>query len=277
MALTTIAKFKAYIGKTDNDDDAALTTLLTNATSAIEKYCDRILDSTTGREFYDGTGDYELYANNYPITAITLLSVGRQPVLRINNTDSTAWNAHVTVDATTMTLTINGGTNDGTDELTLATYTITTLAAAIIAKLKGWGATVSISDYGVWSAEEIIPCPALRCFDTDYAYVECPDEPETDFKYEANTGRLYLGTGFPIGRQNVTLKYTYGYTTVPGDLEQICNDLMNLWWQGRRTDYSLKSERLGDHWKTMAEGGHDIPDHFQKRLAPYKKYRVPVC
>jgi len=277
MALTTIANFKSYIGETGTTNDTLFTALLARATSSVEKYCDRTLDSTTGRDFYDGTGDYYLYADQYPITDITLLSVGRQSVLKITNANSDAWNAHVKVDATTMTLTINGGTNDGTDPLTLSSYTITTLAAAIVALAKGWSATVQISDFGVWSASEIIPCLALRCLDTDYAYVECPDEPETDFKYEADTGRLYLATGFPTGTQNVTLKYTYGYATVPGDLEQIVLDLMNMYWQGRNTDFSLQSERLGDHWKTMAAGGHDVPDHLQKRLAPYKKHRIAVC
>jgi hypothetical protein len=280
-ALTTTANFKTYAGITGTDDDSLIASLITRATSAIERYCDRTLVSTTHREFYDGSGDYELYTNEYPITAISLLSAGRTDVIKVNNSSSDAWNATVLVDSTNCTLTIYGGTNDGSDSLTLASYTITTLVAAIVALGKGWSASVQLSDYASWEADQLIPATELRCLDSDYAYLETPDEPEYDYRFEADTGRIYLPTGFPAGTQNITLRYTAGYATTPADLEQITIDLVNVYYRARELDTSVKSEKLGDHSITyLDEGGggaRDIPSHIAKRLAPYKKVRCPVC
>jgi len=279
-ALTSTANYKDYANITVTTYDSLIANLISRATSAIEKYCDRMLRSTTYREFYDGPGDYHLYANEYPITDITLLAVGRQQVIRVNNSSSDAWNAHLTVDATNMTLTVNGGTNDGNDQLTLASYTVSTLVTAINALGKSWSATSQNANWDNWEGAELIPCAALSCFDNDYAYAETPYEAEHDFKFESDTGRIYLGTGFPVGRQNVTLRYTAGYATTPADLEQICIDLVNTYFRSRTTDSTVKSERLGDHWITYGESGgggaRDIPDHIAKRLAPYRKMRIAV-
>lgn len=276
-AITTKTAFKAYAGITTTTDDDLIDTLLLRATSAIESYCDRKFQHDTYRERYDGDGTCDLLLNQYPIGEVKLLAIGSTDVIRITNTSSDAYNAHVRVTDDSMVLTILGGTNDGSDTLTLTDYTLTTLVVAIIALTKGWSAT--LQTYGAWNAEEILNCSGLECLNS-YAYVQCPDEPESDFEIYADKGILHLGTSFPAGHNNIIVRYVAGYSTMPADLVQITIDLANTYYLSRKTDSTVKSEKLGDHSITYSnEGGggaRDIPTHIAKRLAPYMRLRYAI-
>jgi len=278
-ALTTVANFKTYAGITTDDDDALLTSLIARATDAIEKYCRRTLRSTTYRELYDGRGDTKLLLNEYPVTAITLVATGRIDVVRLTNSNSDAYNAYAQVDATNLELTVNGGANDGTDTLTLSSYsTITSLVSAINSLGTGWSATNLLSSYEDWSATELIPCQAISAFDSTYGYLELPEQVENDFRIEMGQAEIYLPTGFPVGYQNVLVRYTAGYATTPSDLEQICIDLVNIYYRSRERSTDVKRERLGDHDIWFADNGgggaRDIPESLQTRLAPYRRYTM---
>lgn len=279
-ALTTTANFKTYAGITSSDDDALIADLIARATSAIERYCDRTLRSTTYRELYDGDNTPDLQLDEYPITAMTLVGIGKTDGLTITNTSSDAYSAYVTVDGTNMILGIDGGANDGTDTLTLASYTITTLAAAIIALGKSWSATVATSLTGVWNADELLPLMGANCLD-QFANPEIPDDLVYNYTVEEGEGNIHLHSrNFTKGRRNIVIRYTAGYTTsgiwiLPTDLEQICIDLVNSYYQGRDKDQSLKSEKIGDYAYTM--GGNqtsDIPQSLKSRLSIYKKWRI---
>ena len=290
-ALTTTTRFKEYIGETSTTYDTLIDALVDRATSALEAYCGHVFGEDDYRHRFDGDGTTSLFLPEFPVTQVALLSVSLQDVIKIKNTSSDAWHAYVEVVesasdpsvSSTMNLVIQGGTNDGSDALTLSSYTLTTLVAAIIAKSKGWTATLNMSDWGVWDAPELLPCSGLHCLD-DYAYVQTPYEPEIDFAvigqrfppYNGNVGELQLPTGFATGKQNVIVRYTAGYPTIPDDLEQICIDLIGVYFKSRNTDTTIKSEKLGDHSITYVEGGgggaRDIPVHIAKRLAPYKRW-----
>jgi hypothetical protein len=270
-ALTTTALFKSYAGITHTDDDTLIGYLISRATDAIEKYCDRTLRSASYRQRYDGKGYKELLLDEYPVTAVTSLSTGIADVIRITNTTSDAWHTGIKITSTTMTLSIDGGTNDGSDDLTLSSYTIETLVTAINALGKGWSATTTISDYAVWDADEILPTSGLNCLDRN-AYVSVPQKTEQDFIVDEYVGSITLPTGFPSGDQNVTVRYTAGYATTPADLEQICIDLVNTYYRGRKRDMSVKSEKLSDHSITFVDGSFGLPKEIRIRLAPYKKW-----
>lgn len=275
-ALTSTSNFKEYAGITHTDDDTLIGKLISRATSAIERYCDKTLRSTVYREFYDGDGTSELLLKEYPVSVVTLLSTSRQDAIRLINVNSDAYNAYVTVDTTSMYLVVQGGTNAGTDTLTLADYTVTELVAAINALGTGWTSYNDNTSLGVWESAEILPCDGLECLDSN-AYVQIPYEPIYNFRLYENRGMLYYSGGFPLGHQNIIVKYTAGYATTPADLEQICIDLMNTYYLSRKTDSTVKSEKLGDHSIAYSDegggGARDIPQHIAKRLAPYMKWR----
>jgi len=277
-ALTTTANFKSYAGISHTDDDTLIGYLVSRATSAIEKYCERILRSDTYREWYDGRGDCWLSVDQYPITDIQMISKSKTDAFYITNTDADAWNAYVKItttdeDSTALALVLQGGDNDGTDTLSFATrgtYTLTTLATAINAVGSGWSAGSVTSSYAKYDAMELIPVNGLQCKDS-YAYVSVPDEPEYDFDYQQYEGLIYMPTGYPRGIRNITVRYTGGYVTTPADLEQICIDQVNLYYRGRKKDLSVKSEKLGDHSVTMADDARDLSKSIMNRLAPYRR------
>ncbi len=277
-ALTSTANFKSYIGKSDSDDDTLIGALITRATDAIEAYTNRTLRSASYRERYDGDGSNELLLNQYPVTAVTLLSWIKADAVSIINDSSDAYNARVTITVDTMTLAIDGGTNDGSDALTLSSYTLTTLVAAINALSKGWTATVPISEFGVYDSVELLEVSSLQCLN-QIVYPEVPSEFSYDFiikgqtvnPYKDNYGEIDHFLRFPRGTQNIVVRYTAGYVTTPSNLEQICIDLVNIYWQGRKKDLNLKSEKLGDHSIAFAEGARDLPKSIMVRLEPYTK------
>ncbi len=291
-ALTSSANFKSYAGITSSDDDTLIGYLISRATSAIEGYCDRTLRSSSYRERYNGDGTNTLLLREYPVTAITLLGTTVTDAIKITNSSTDAWNARITVTDTAITLIIDGGANAGTDSLTLASYTLTTLITAINALSKGWSASLIVSTYGIYDADEILPCSGLQCTPnlSREVYLKVPDDLEYDFviegqtasPYKGNNGTVYLsqgwadnwlGEGGNARHQNITIRYTAGYETTPADLEQICIDLVNIYYRGRVADLSLKAESLGDHSKTFADDARDLPAHIAKRLAPYKRHR----
>lgn len=281
-ALTTVANFKTYAGITGSDDDTLLTSLIARATSAIEAYCGQTLTSTTYREFYDGQGDCEIWLNATPVTGVQLLATGRLDIVSINNVNSDGWNAYANVDATNLELVVQGGTNDGTDTLTLADYTLSTLVTAINALGTGWTASLLISSYGTWEAAELLTTMGLSAFDTVTAYLQIPEDVKSAFRVDAESGRVYLSTEFPRGHENVIIRYTAGAATTPADLEQICIDLVNTYYRSRKRDTSVMAERYADHAVTYATTGtsgvsyRDIPESLQRRLAPYKKFRLSL-
>ena len=271
-ALTTLAKFQSYTGVSTDDD--LITSLIARATSEIERYCDRTLNSTTYRELYDGDGTKELRLDQYPITAVTLLSVGVTDAFGVMNESNDAYSAYITTTSTTMTLTIDGGTNDGSDSLTIADYTVGTLITAINALGKSWTATAQSTVKSLWNADEILIASGLNCLN-GYCYPQIPDDPADNFVIVNNEGSLKLRNDiFVNGTQNVVVRYTAGYSTIPAGLEQICIDLTNIYYNSKATDPTLRSEKLGDHTVTFYQGSRGLPDSIKKRLASFKRWRV---
>jgi len=277
-ALTTKTAFKNYLGITLTTDDDLIDQLILRATSAIENYCDREFQHTVYRERYNGSGCEELVLKQYPITEVMMLSIGERDVFRLRNTTVDAYNAYVRVNSTSLMLTIQGGTSDGTTTFTLTDYTITTLVAAI-EDTTGWTCTLVASEYGVWDAEQLLPASGLECHDSE-TYLQCPGEPEYNFKTNDNQGVIYLSSGFPVGYQNIIVSYAAGFSTMPDDLIQICIDLAMTYYKSRKTDTSVTAEKLSDHYIKYVDGGaggaRDIPAHIAKRLAPYRKWRLAV-
>ncbi len=276
-ALTSTANFKSYAGITHTDDDTLIGYLISRATDEIEKFCDRILRSDEFRERVDGDGSHEIILKQWPITTVDMISTTATP-FRIINTDSNAYNASVTIaddssDASvsgTMTLVISGGANAGSDELTLSSYNLTELAAAIIALGKGWSATVD-PGYETWEATELLTVSGLGCLD-NYVYVQLPYQPYKQYTIRKDEGIIESSSIFPRGRSNIIVRYTAGYVTTPAGLEQICIDLTAIYYRSRKRDLSAQREKLGDHDITSFEA-RGIPDIIGKRLVPFKKMR----
>jgi len=287
-ALTTTANFKTYAGISGTTNDSLIAALIARATSAIQKHCDRDFISTTYRELHDG-GGREVFLENYPIISVQMFSEWRQNAMQLVNTSTDAYNAYVQINDTTITLVVQGGTNAGSNAITLDDYaTLTLLKTAIEALAVGWSVTL-ISGLEKWDPIELLPVSGLNCY-TNSVTLDVPDAPRSDYRIDNDTGIIsdwYCGDGFYDacdddyayeGRRRinqVTVRYTAGYATTPGDLEQICIDLTKLYYDGRTQSGSLESEKIGDYsYKLGIDGAMVIPKGLQDRLTAWRRHSL---
>jgi hypothetical protein len=74
--LTTAAAVQSYLGIPNTQDTSVISTLVTNASDFIQKYCARDF-TTTGPydEWYDGSGNDALFLRNFPVVSVTSVSI----------------------------------------------------------------------------------------------------------------------------------------------------------------------------------------------------------
>lgn len=78
--LTTLAAVRAYHGITSTDLDELMTTLITRASAAVENYLQRSVLLATHDEVRDGTGGQILLLAQFPVTAVTSLTIDGQVI-----------------------------------------------------------------------------------------------------------------------------------------------------------------------------------------------------
>lgn len=78
--LTTLANVKSWLGLTSSTDDALLSRLITAASAYIEQWTNRHFLSQQFSEVRDGTGGQVLMFADYPVTAVTSVSVNGQSI-----------------------------------------------------------------------------------------------------------------------------------------------------------------------------------------------------
>jgi len=69
--LTTYESVKAYLGLTNDDDQALIEAMIDSVSAVIETFCQRKFKSRAYVEYYSGDGTTELMVDQYPVTAIT--------------------------------------------------------------------------------------------------------------------------------------------------------------------------------------------------------------
>ncbi|MBL7084334.1 MAG: hypothetical protein ISS41_11995 [Candidatus Aminicenantes bacterium] len=264
-------------------DDYLLTELINRASDLINRYCNRILKTTTySREIYYGSGYDKLLLDQYPVTRVTRLSVERANSFSIKNTSTDANFCTVEVTATTIRLIVDGGVNaydTNTAPLLLATYaTIDLLIAAIHALGKGWVCTTLATDTGSRDASELLIRPSMAVTATAQAYCETVDDDITDYKLlkptEArNEGIIEKDGAFTSGYEYF-LDYTAGYITIPYSLEQACIYLVKYKYDQSKRDSGLKSEKFGegaDYSYTLQDLKNGLPSELLEELNMFKK------
>jgi hypothetical protein len=280
-ALTTLANFKAYIGETGTENDALYSALITRATSAIQLFCGLDFIEETYREIQDWDGSSDVLTFQYPIISVQLFSTSRVDAFGIRNTSSDSYNSYVQINDTTMTLVVQGGTNAGSNAITLSDHlTLTALQTAITALNAGWDMTTPTDDIALWSPTELLPISGINTKDS-YSYVEIPGEPDDYFVTNYDSGIISGASIWNhcswMGRQNLVIRYTAGYATIPGDLEQICIDLTKIYSDSRTRDGGLESEKIGDYSYKIASGSSSdgsMPSSIQTRLSGYKRRAI---
>ena len=260
-----------------SDPTAMVSVLKDVAEKMIKNYCGRDLESTSYEERYDGDGSSVLVLRQYPVTAITRLTLWPIDVIRVKNSN-TSTNATASVSSTALVL-----TKDGTSSsLAFATYTtMTTLVDAVNALGSGWSAELQSSAYASYLTTELIEKMGMYCLNSNWAYLQMPyDRGESDFDIDSASGIIYLNrftnlsgsydyAGFPTGIRNIFVDYTAGYSTVPDDLKIAVRILLKYLYQRWQEETFGSSSLSSGGISTSFE--KDIP--FEVRMILDHKYR----
>ncbi|MAH51233.1 hypothetical protein CMI37_35780 [Candidatus Pacearchaeota archaeon] len=246
------------------------------ATAEIENICGRQFKSRDYTEEYDGQGGQYHYPDNWPVSKVSRLSVGRLNTLGVWCNSGTATYADVRSDGTNLTLTYDDSSGTTTANIAYSTYTtITALAAQINATAGGWAALGL--GYGDYLTADILDLPASYSLN-EYAYLQQPYQSVSGWRWDADKGRLWIPSGFSAGTQNIWIEYTGGYSTIPADVEAACLDLVRWMYNATSRDPALQSEKLGDYaWaaKSGSSGGSSgFMTELEARLAQYKRITV---
>jgi hypothetical protein len=149
--------------------DSLLSTLITAASDAIQKYCRRDFLSTSYDELYSGNGDRKLLLRQYPLVSVESVRYRPVTVLKITNTVAANVQARVSVISTGLKLVrVNAGAKvivtGGLDFVT--NPTLTALAAAVNVIGAGWSAQIvgDSTNYGSWPSADLYWPPAFPTF-----------------------------------------------------------------------------------------------------------------
>jgi len=245
-ALTSLSVVKTHLGISAGTWDALLGDIINKATDLIEKWCDRKLMSRTyTHERYDGDGSGILFLNEYPITAVAALYQGVTNVLSCSfssTNESLAWAKN---DLTDITLTVEGGTLDGSATVAIGSYATLALLAAAISAESGWTGSV-VGEYDDYPSAKLLSEDNLHCLETT-CYLRAPTLPLSAYEIYENEGYVYgSGASFPIGSRNIIVTYTAGYSSTPEALEMACIELVTNKYKNRKKPSGVKTEVLAD-------------------------------
>lgn len=267
-------------------DNYLLERLIDRASDFIERWCERKLKSRVyDRQVYEAVRGNKLILEQYPVTRLGRLSIGRVNCISITNTMATNF-AAVEVTSTLVRLTADGTV---TTKTISDSATINDLITAINTA-PDWTATLLVSDYGARKAyytsldgtakvPEILPMTAHDCISPNLAYIEIPQEDLaghyllTNYGDEdRNPGIIYSPSGWAYGHQSIFVDMTAGYTTIPFALEMLCLEMVKDKYDQSKKDLSVKSETLGDYsytladWKVISDSVKEAAGFFRRRI-----------
>jgi len=255
------------------EDNYLIERLIDRATYFLERYCHRkFMSRAYSREIYYGSGHGNLILDQYPVTTVSRVSVGRTNALSVKNTTATN---HATIEITATALKYSADGAAATS-LAFADYaTITLLKDKINAIVGGgWTATLLDSSLGSRKSSDLLIRPGMYCLSPSLAYCEIPDDELTDYQLispteDRNYGVVYCPGGWMQGEEYF-FDYTAGYATTPIDLEDICIRLVVNRYNQSKQSTAYKSENLGDYGYTLADM-RSLPDDLKEAADLYKR------
>jgi hypothetical protein len=205
--------------------------------------CRRTFESTDYSEYYDGDGGCYLNLKNYPIISLTRVCIGRRYIIRVKNT-SEHTSATVSVTSTGLVFT-KDDTSDST--IIFADYaTMGEVVTAINALGSGWFAAIESSDFSNFKSSELVRTFGKNAIDGNWIYLEAPDEAIDDFEVNPDKGTLYYSLGWPEGENNIFVKFTAGYSTMPDRLKLAVKIACKSIYQKRKEElFNVKEYSIG--------------------------------
>lgn len=258
--LTTLALVKQHMGISVSTHDAKLQAILTAASRAVVRWCDREFASASLVEYYDGRDAWRrgfLPLKRFPVSSITRVAAYPDTVITVKNTATTTNQlATVAVSSTAVTLVRVASGVSTTNTLTIANYaTLTDLKTAIDALGNGWSATVAgdSDDYGKWPTSYLrAEQGALNArSETGGAELQAHIGDLSDYRLDSGDSHATIYGAFRPGFLSVEVRYTAGYTTIPDPVQQGVCAVVKALWDFSKLDGNVQSERIGDYAYTM--------------------------
>ena len=273
-ALTTLANAKSFLHEATEDHDTLLESLINRASDIIETYLGRQILTRSYAHRFDGDDNYSFFLAEYPVTVIIRLAIGVDDGMAVTCSSTTAHRATVGVSTTTLTATITGGGDAGSQTATFAdNTTLADMATAIGAFTGGWSATSVSRTNPVGSADLFVVSPRNAL--NQAALLPIPATEVVGYTLDGPAG-IIRGPWFAKGVRNIYCEYTAGASTVPDDVESVAVELVSSLFHGSLTDRSVQGEMLGDYRVNVGtdENRADYLDSgMRERLDPHMNYR----
>jgi len=284
-----------------NTDEPVISTLITAASKAVEKFCRREFVQETYDELYNGTGDRRLLLRRYPLISVQAVRYRPVTVLKVVNNLANTPIARVTVTSTGLTLTRTTSgvqSTDGTPTFA-ANVTIIALVNAINALGNGW--TAQTTGYDQWPSADLYSPNGVSGGDSSNpssqgaltaagqnAELKLHTYELAGYQLDQRRGWLLRAIPYtdpellhpedliwPTGINNFRVQYTAGFATVPEDVQEACAELVATWFQQRGQNLNLKHESTAATYSYIRELSHaQLPVPIQAILKPYRYHRA---
>ena len=275
--LVTAANAQLYNDTLSSVPAANLAALITAASAGIEKHCMRTFGSASYSERYDGQGDGEIWLRQFPVSAVSRISVGRSVALIIQQTNTTTnQRAYARVTATGLTLVrvASGVTTTDATVTFAANVTVTAVAAAVNLLGAGWSATVQGS-FGLWPAADLYYHQgSLDCLGVD-ANLQVFDGDVSEWELTDPLAGWLRGN-FPRGQQNVLVDYTAGFATIPEPIQMATALFVSDLLKAPQFAGGIAGEHLGDYsyYAPAGQSPGIMSNRVRTLLSPYVDHRA---
>jgi hypothetical protein len=293
--LITLSTAENYIS-TSSPNTTLLSSLISNVSQAIVRYCKRDFVSTVRDELYNGNGEKRLCLRHFPIISVTSVRYRPVNVLRIINTDQgTNQQARAQITSTGIQLTrVASGVLHTETLIDFASHaTLIACANAINALGNSWQAQVvgDAIDYALWPSADLWIADgggqgqgSLTARGA-FAAINMHTYELQGYQWDQRRGWLLRAIPYtdpelmhpedlvwPVGINNFRVQYTSGFATVPLDVQEACGEwVAALYWQAQR-DPGLKQESIpGSVTRTPFS---TMPPGVQALLATYRDFKL---
>ena len=272
-------------------DNCELIELINIVSDVIEFAADRHFKQRTYTEYEWSDEDGWVQLRNFPINWIDYVLVGSTDAIKVKCTVTDAITATASVNynpipgssaespTDRLELIIHGGTNAGSNTVTLASGTTITSVVASINAFTGWTASVQtpsggMDNIGNMPSDWLHELGGLACLDAEVA-LKAHSEPVSSFTPEFKYGRFRIGHR----RTRVWSRYTAGFATIPDDIVwlavQVLGELRSEQATGLDSG-TMKSEKIGDYSYVRADNAgaqSAAAAALQSRMAVIEPYR----
>lgn len=249
--LTTLADVKAWLGRTDSNSDAVLSSLITRTSRQICSYLERdsLLPRSIG-EWRDGTGGTTLMLRQWPVVALASLAVGEQIIPARSSPCGSGWTIEAwdglppgRAQLLSLAGFAFGRRRQSVQIVYQAGYQVSAEPQTVVN-----GAATVLASYGDWASD----CGVTYANGT--ALVAVTAAPAIG-QYQLTPGQPGSYT-FNAGDDGQAVLISYGF--IPADIADACIELV-----AERFKYA---QRIGEN--THSLGGNETVSFDNTRLTP---------